>query len=151
MARSTRLRWIFGAACALLAMASTAARADDDIEPKYYRVWQDRAPEALTVKVLSVRTTVTTERHRAGVVTQTRVEAQAQVERVDRSATGLKPGDALRINYTISRAQPPVEGPRELPLLKGGASTPVFLLAISRGVYGPAAKGASFEPLIDAK
>jgi hypothetical protein len=96
---------------------------------------------------------VTSERDRAGdgMLIRTRVEAEAIVESVTRSASGLKPGDSIRIEYTTMRAEPPIPGPRPIPVLKRGQPYPAFLLGVSKGLYAPAAKGASFEPLIETK
>jgi len=125
-----------------------AARAE--IEPKYYREWQDKASEVLTIRVGAVKPVVTTDRHQGSdaLLIQTRVEAEATVEAVERSGSGLKPGDTIRIQYTTTRSEPPMVGPRPLPVLKRGETVPAFLLAVSKGLYAPAAKGASFEPLI---
>jgi hypothetical protein len=103
--------------------------------------------------VTAVKPAVSTQRHRSGdgLLIQTRVEAEATVEKVERSASGLKPGDAIRIHYTTTRAEPPMSGPRPLPVLKRGETVPAFLLGVSKGLYAPAAKGASFEPLIKLK
>lgn len=124
-----------------------------EIEPKYYRQWQDKAPEVLSIRVGAVRPTITTQRHRSGdgLLISTRVEAEATVQKVERSASGLKQGDAIRIQYVTTRAEPPMAGPRPLPVLKRGETYPAFLLGVSKGLYAPAAQGASFEPLIQLK
>ena len=137
-------------AFALVALA-TAARAE--IDPKYYREWQERATEALVVRVTSVKSSVASEKHSSGGFTlvHTRVEAEARVEKVERTGTGLKQGDTIRIQYVSTRPEPPMPGPRSIPVLKRGESYPAFLLPVSKGLYAPAAKGASFEPLINAR
>jgi hypothetical protein len=142
------------AATAALALAFVLATPSwAEIEPKYYREWQDKAPEVLTLRIGAVKPAVTSERHRSGdgLLIHTKVDAEATVETVERSASGLKPGDAIRIHYTTTRAEPPISGPRPLPVLKRGEMVPAFLLAVSKGLYAPAAKGASFEPLIKLK
>jgi len=139
------------ALAAVAVLAAIVAPANAEIEPKYYREWQDKAPEVLTIRVGAVRPVVTTNRHRNGdaLLIQTRVEAEATVETVERSASGLKPGDAIRLQYVTTRSEPPMAGPRPIPVLKRGETVPAFLLAVSKGLYAPAAKGASFEPLIN--
>lgn len=143
----------FTLAAALAMVLATAAPSRAEIEPKYYREWQDKAPEVLTIRIGAVRPAVTSERHRSGdgMLVHTRVEAEAVVETVERSASGLKSGDAIRIQYVTTRAEPPMAGPRPLPVLKRGETYPAFLLAVSKGLYAPAAKGASFEALIKLK
>ena len=128
--------------------AAIPARAE--IDPKYYREWQERATEALVVRVTAVKTSVASEKHSSGsfALVHTRVDASATVEKVERTGTGLKPGDAIRIQYVSTRPSEPMPGPRPVPVLKRGEAYPAFLLAVSKGLYAPAAKGASFEPLI---
>lgn len=130
-----------------------AAAAQAEIEPKYYRQMQDRAPEQATVRVTAVKISVSREKHSSGSFTlvNTKVEAQAQVTAVAKTSTGLKAGDAIRIEYVSQRPEPAMAGPRPIPLLKAGETYPAFMLGVSRGLYGPAARGASFEPLIEAK
>jgi len=141
---------LLGVAAALIAHAPVARA---EIEPKYYRQWQERATEALVVRVTNVRSSTSKQKHQSGEFTlvHTRVEAEAQVERVERTGTGLKQGDIIRIQYVSTTADQPVTGPRPIPILKRGESYPAFLLGVSKGVYAPAAKGASFEPLIKAQ
>jgi hypothetical protein len=135
------------------ALVATTASARAEIDPKYYRQWQERATEALVVRVTAVRTSTSKEKHASGGFTlvHTRVEAEAQVEKVERTGTGLKQGDTIRIQYVSTQPDRPIPGPRPIPVLKRGESYPAFLLAVSKGVYAPAAKGASFEPLIQAR
>src|SRR5918994_1304126 len=101
-------------AAALAAIVIAAAPLKAEIEPKYYREWQDKAPEVVTIRVTAVKPAVSTQRHRSGdgLLIHTRVEAEATVETVERSASGLKPGDAIRIHYTTTRAEPEMAGPR---------------------------------------
>jgi hypothetical protein len=147
------LRQIAIALSAAVCVAAAAAVARAEIDPKYYREWQEKAPEALTIVPVSVRPVVTSERQRSGegMLIHTRVEVEAIVESVIRSASELKPGDAIRIQYTTTRADPPLVGPRPIPVLKRGEPYPAFLLGVSKGLYAPAAKGASFEPLIELR
>lgn len=150
--RSARRAGAFALAASLV-LASSPAPARAEIDPKYYRAWQDQAPEALTIRVGAVKPAVTTNRHQGSdsLLITTRVEAEATVEAVERSASGLKPGDTIRIQYTTTRAEPPMPGPRPLPVLKRGEVVPAFLLGVSKGLYAPAAKGASFETLIRSR
>ena len=130
---------------------SAPARAE--IEPKYYRIMQDRSPEHATVRITAVKTTVSREKATTGnfTIVNTKVEAQAQVTAVAKTSTGLKAGDSIRIEYMSQRAEPAITGPRPIPIVKTGETYPAFMVGVSRGVYGAAARGASFEPLSDAK
>lgn len=146
----TKLR-LGGAVAALALTVAGAAAARAEIDPRYYRQWQDRASEALVVRIDSVRTSVGSESRGGGTLVHTRIEAAATVQSVTRSLTKLKPGDRIRIQYVNTRANAEMVGPRPIPVIKAGQSYPAFLFGISPGVYGPAARGASFEPLIETK
>lgn len=145
-----RAHYLFALAAAV-GFAALPARAE--IEPKYYRIMQDRAPEHATVRVTAVKTSVSRDKATTGnfTIVNTKVEAQAQVTAVAKTATGLKVGDAIRIEYVSQRAEPAMAGPRPIPVVKAGETYPAFMVGVSRGVYGAAARGASFQPLIDAK
>lgn len=140
-------------AAALAMVFASASPTLAEIEPKYYRAWQLKATEILTIVPVSVRPLVRSENRRGGegILIHTQVEAEAIVQSVTRSASGLKPGDTIRIEYTTTRADPPMAGPRPIPVLKRGQPYPAFLFGVTQGMYAPAAKGASFEPLIELK
>jgi hypothetical protein len=143
----------FAIAAAAAMILAPSAPTNAEIEPKYYRQWQDRAPEALVIRVTAVRPIVTTQRRpdAENMLIHTRVEAEAVVEKIERTATGLKPGDTIRLQYVSTRSEPPIVGPRPIPVVKRGETYPAFLLPVSQGLYSPAARGASFEPLIEAR
>jgi hypothetical protein len=143
----------FALAAGLAMVLAPATPARAEIDPKYYREWQLKAPEALVIRIGAVKPVVSSERHRSGdgMLIRTRVEAEAIVERIERSASGLKPGDTIRIQYMSLRAEPPMAGPRPLPVLARGDIVPAFLIGVSKGLYAPAAQGASFEPLIELR
>ncbi len=146
-----RAHLILALAAVVGAAASVPARAE--IEPKYYRIMQERSPEHATVRVISVRTSVERQKHSSGsfTIVSTKVEAQAQVTAVAKTSTGLKAGDPIRIEYVSQRAEPPMAGPRPIPVVKAGETYPAFMVGVSKGLYGAAARGASFEPLVEAK
>ena len=147
----TRAHFIFAWAAGIAVAAAGPARAE--IEPKYYRMMQERSPEHATVRVTSVRTSVSREKSTSGnfTIVNTKVEAQAQVTAVAKTSTGLKAGDAIRIEYVSQRAEPAMTGPRPIPIVKAGETYPAYMVGVSKGVYGAAARGASFEPLVEAK
>lgn len=147
--KPVQLLFAFGVAAALTFPASVRA----EIEPKYYRIMQERAPEHATVRITSVKTSVSRQKATTGnfTIVSTKVEAQAQVTAVAKTSTGLKAGDSIRIEYMSQRAEPAMVGPRPIPIVKSGETYPAFMVGVSKGLYGAAARGASFEPLIDAK
>ncbi|MGH7006110.1 MAG: hypothetical protein ACREIP_19375, partial [Alphaproteobacteria bacterium] len=136
--KRTQLFFALIAGAAVAIGASAPAKAE--IEPKYYRQMQDRAPEVATVRVLSVKSGTTRDKHHSGSFTlvNTRVVAEARVESVQKTSTGLKAGDTIRIEYVTTRPEPPMPGPRPIPVLKDGQTYPVFLVGVSKGVYGAA-------------
>jgi len=113
------------------------------IEPKYYRREQDAAPEYLTIKVLRVNKDFNF------LARSRQIEVTAEVTGVYRSASGLQPGDKIRIRYTHFRPGQGWVGPRPIPILEKKRTYPAFLTKDTQhNGYLPAARGASFEPLI---
>ena len=97
---------------------------------------QDAAPEHLQIKVLSVKT----REMRDGI----KVIAEAGVTTVIRSASDLKVGDAIRIEYLHSTRRAP--GPSAVPILVQHQSCQAFLTRYSKRdkSYSSAAGGSSF-------
>jgi hypothetical protein len=104
---------------------------------------QERAPEFIRVKMTGVKT----QKRQKANVTIVRVGAKATVLKVERSKTGLKEGDAIRIVYTIKVRKRPVPGPRPLRLVKKGKEYTAFLKQKQGKTYVPAAMGESFTVL----
>jgi hypothetical protein len=111
-----------------------------ELPPWAYKERQDKAPEALVIKVRSVKTHVTKEPK----VTRTELTIEAQVEKVERSATKLVPGAVIKIYYERNEYAQPIAGPSEIPALKQGQVCPAYLEHLGN-VYVPAAGGYSFE------
>ena len=113
-----------------------------ELPPYVYKERQQKAPESLVIRVRSVKTRETDEPRRVRVD----VEVEARVERVVRSKTGLRVGDAIRISYVHSRHKEPIAGPSEVPILKEGEKYPAYLSRDGREKkYIPAAGGFSFR------
>ena len=126
---------------ALLMSFCPVARAE--LPPWAYENYQREAPEALVIKVLSVKARET----KGPNLERVEVEAEAQVERVVRSRTGLVAGKTIRIAYVREFVTSPGGvGPSSLPVLKEGEVCPAYL-ARSEGSasYAPAARGYSFR------
>jgi hypothetical protein len=111
-----------------------------ELPPSVYQELQEKSPEALNIKVESVKT----DKSEEPTLTRLSITAEARVEKVTRSASGLKPGDKIRISYTYVNHKQPIVGPSEPDLLKEGRSYPAFLTG-KDGVYTPAARGYSFR------
>jgi hypothetical protein len=113
-----------------------------ELPPSAYKERQDKAPEALVIKVRSVRKRETSEKER----TVTEFMVKAEVEKVERSATKLSPGAMIEIYYTQTDHGKPIAGPSEIPALKEGQVCPAYL-SREGFIYAPAAGGYSFQTI----
>src|SRR3954465_4860075 len=121
--------------CAVVVFAAEA-----ELPPWAYKEKQDRAPEALAIRVRSVKTRETREPQGKRM----EVMIEAEVEKVERSATKLVPGAIIKIVYRRTEYSQPNAGPSEIPVLKEGQLCPAYL-SREGATYSPAAGGYSFE------
>jgi hypothetical protein len=124
---------------ATVAMAN-AVRAE--LPPYVYKERQEKAPEALVIKVRSVSKRETAEQDWK----QIEFTVKAEVQKVERSATKLAPGTTIEIRYSQRHYSPPMVGPSEVPALREGQVCPAYLAAEGK-TYSPAAGGYSFETM----
>lgn len=127
----------------LLALLSALAFIDiarAELPPWAYKERQEKAPEALFIKVRSVSKRETSNKDRTSI----EFTVKAEVEKVERSATKLSPGVVIEIHYTQTRYAQPIAGPSEVPALKEGQVYPAYLAGEGKN-YSPAAGGYSFE------
>lgn len=127
---------------AFAALLLATARAE--LPPSAYRAMQTRAPEALHISVLSVST-----HPAANLDGATEVVAQARVDKVIRTAAGLKPGSTIRITY-IHKPLGTMVGPSPVPILAADEAVPAWLErrgSPDQPVYAPAAGAFSFRSL----
>ncbi|MDP9005267.1 MAG: hypothetical protein M3N12_10825 [Verrucomicrobiota bacterium] len=121
-----------------------ALAAHGELPPYVYQELQAKSPEALTIKVESVSVATSDE----PTLKRLAITAEAKVEKVSRSAAGLKPGDAIRITYIRLEHKQPMAGPSEPEILQKGRSYPAFLAkAAEDQVYSLAARSFSFRLL----
>jgi len=132
---TTRLRF---SPILLCAMAITVGRAE--LPPSAYKEWQEKAPEALVIKVQSVSKGETTEEKWK----QIEFAVKAEVQKVERSATKLAPGATIEIRYSQRHYSQPIVGPSEVPALKEGQVCSAYLSGDGK-TYSPVAGGYSFE------
>ena len=133
-------------AAALLACLPVSVFAE--LPPYVYRDMQAKSPERLTIRVKTVKTEERDEAERKLVA----VTAEAEVVEVARTASGLKPGQTIRIRYTHAEYKQPIAGPSEVPILREGETYPAFLSKNKEGdTYAPAAGGYSFEVVAPEK
>jgi hypothetical protein len=122
----------------LCVVASDSIRAE--LPPWVYKERQEKAPEALVIKVKSVNIRETTEANWK----QTEFTVKAEVQKVERSAAKLVAGATIEIQYSQRHYSPPIVGPSEVPALKEGQFCPAYLSGDGK-TYSPAAGGYSFE------
>jgi hypothetical protein len=115
-------------------------QAKAELPPWVYKERQDKAPEALVIKVRSVKGRETKQPN--AKVTEFTVEAE--VEKVERSATKLTPGVLIKIVYSRTEYSQPIAGPSEPSTLREGQVCPAFLSREGE-IYVPAAGGYSFD------
>lgn len=125
---------------AVILLLSFALFAQAELPPWAYKERQDKAPEALVIKVRSVKTREV----KQPKVTRTELTIEAEIQKVERSATKLTPGSVIRIYYERNEYAQPIAGPSEVPVLKEGQVYPAYLERVGF-IYAPAAGGYSFE------
>lgn len=111
-----------------------------ELPPSAYKERQANAPEALVIKVRSVSTRETKEEKWK----QTDFTVEAEVQKVNRSASKLTAGAVIQIRYAQRHYSQPIAGPSEVPALTEGQVCPAYLSGDGK-VYSPAAGGYSFE------
>jgi hypothetical protein len=111
-----------------------------ELPPWAYKEQQEKAPEALVIKVRSVSQRETTEEKWKQIA----FTVSAEVQKVERSATKLTRGTTIEIRYSQRHYSQPMIGPSEVPALKEGQVCPAYLSGDGK-IYSPAAGGYSFE------
>ena len=124
----------------MLAYAIAASIASAELPPSAYKERQEKAPEALVIKVRSVS------KREIGEANGKQIEfiVQAEVQKVERSATKLLPGALIEIRYSQRQYSQPIAGPSEVPALEEGQLCPAYLIGAGK-IYTPAAGGHSFS------
>lgn len=131
-ARTSSNHWATGRFITFsLAFAAGIPLVRAELPPSVYAEWQAKSPEVLTIQAREVT-------NDGGAIT-----ASAKVTAVERSGSGLKPGDTIRIGYhSVQQTMP---GPSEAAILEKGKSYRAYLSKNETdGDYGLAAKGHSF-------
>ncbi|MBJ2355794.1 hypothetical protein [Sphaerochaeta sp. S2] len=114
-----------------------------EIAPVEYRSMQINAPEQLHLSIRSV-----SKRWRP-FTGGTEITVKAEVIGVVSSETNLAEGDCITISYMHQKLKKGWAGPRPIPILERKTTTEAFLaFDEEQDAYIPAARGASFEPLI---
>jgi len=111
-----------------------------ELPPDVYENYQKNAPEALTISVEKVKTSLISFSERSVTVT-------AKVIRVKRSENKVKRGDTITIVYNRTFWRPGGwVGPSSLPILKEKQTVSAFLRkGKNNNNYYPDARGKSFK------
>ena len=111
-----------------------------ELPPYIYENYQKNAPEALTISVEKVKTSLIS-------ISEKSVTVMAKVIRVKRSESKLKRGDSIIIVYRSIFWKPSGwVGPSSLPVLDEKQIYKAFLRKGEKTIYYfPAAKGKSFK------
>lgn len=122
----------------LLCLILSAAFAE--LPPSAYESMQANAHEALQIQVLRIDVEPGEKDSAQDIV------IMATVEKVVRTASGLKPGDVITIAYTLEDRPPGWVGPGQVPLLAQGDSRVAYLKKLEKPeTYAPAAGAMSFD------
>ena len=115
-----------------------------EIAPEEYRNMQLGAPDVVDIRVLKVKTS------RPLFSRNITVQVNAQVIGVERSLSNLSEGDRITILYEhYKMPKRGWTGPRPIPILRKGEESIAFIrFDQEASAYVPAARGASFDPLI---
>src|SRR5438128_2163078 len=138
---------VLGCLAALFIFTAVPPGARAEMPPSAYESMQKESPEALTIEVLSVKISTTDEPERKIF----EIAAHAKVAAVQRSASGLKPSDTIRISYRVFNYKQSIVGPGEPKILEEGKSYSAFLSKNEKeGNYILAAIGQSFTEAREA-
>ena len=112
------------------------------ISPDHIRRLQEEAAEALVIKAdrVEVKTTLGKDGR------QLDVQVTASVQSVLRSKAGHKPGEVVKIAYTIIETVIPMPGPGQPKVLEKGETVRAYLNpSADRQILGLAVYGHSFQ------
>ena len=128
----------------LCLLAAAVVTAHAELPPSAYAEMQEKAPEHLTLHVEKVSRAARTE----GTMPAAMLTVTAAVKSVERTATGLKPGDTITISYRTNTLSGGMVGPAPIPALKPDETVPAWLTRPADGTtYAPAAGAYSFRAL----
>ncbi len=114
---------------AFLSVYSTRA----EMAPEVYERFKKESAEAVTIEAVTVTTTGST------------ITVEANILSVERSKSGLKPGDAIRISYQVIRHTEPIIGASQPIVLDKGKRYLAYLEQIEpSGTFRITAGGHSF-------
>src|SRR2546423_11252654 len=98
---------------AIIVLMLTVAASLAELPPYVYKEQQEKADEALVIKVQSLKSIET----RLPNETESAVTVVARVEKVEHTKSQLKAGDTIYIHYARHERKQLLAGPGELPIL----------------------------------
>lgn len=111
-----------------------------ELPPSAYEAMQSDAPEHLQIQVLRV------DIEPGEKESAQKILIMASVEKVLRTASGVKPGDLITISYQLEDRPPGWVGPGRVPILAQGDTHVAYLKILEEPeTYGPAAGAMSFH------
>jgi hypothetical protein len=133
------MKLITAALCLLMVTWVTSLA---ELPPQVYKDLQARSPEALTIRVKSV-TVVKTEEVDG---TREDITAEACVEAIKRSASGLRVGDTVHIIYARHTYKRPMPGPGQPEIVLEDHTYSAYLAKSEKdATYALGAGGHSFS------
>ena len=111
-----------------------------ELPPSAYEAMQAKATEFLNIEVLQV------DIEAGKSPDEQRVHIKAMIEKVNRTANGLKDGGIVNIVYTVTAHPSGWTGPREIPILSEKDKTVAYLARVENSLeYQPTAGAMSFR------
>jgi hypothetical protein len=124
----------------LVAVFALALPLAAELPPSAYEQMQREAPDILRIRTLKV------EAGPGAAPEITDVAIVAEVLKVGRSRSGVKPGDLVTIVYKVTQRPPKWVGPGEVPLLPADHESVAYLRKIEGAPdFAPAAGVMSFS------
>jgi hypothetical protein len=118
----------------------TSVLAFAELPPSAYEKMQTSAPEVLKIHVLRVDVQPTEKKE------ITDITMLAEVLKVGRSKSKVKPTDMITVKYQVTARQPGWVGPGEVPILKSDTETIAYLAPSGTDQeYTPAAGVMTFD------
>lgn len=111
-----------------------------ELPPSAYEKMQAEAAEFLEIEVLRVDVGP------GETSDQQSVHVMALANKVNRTASGVRPGDLINISYVVSLREKGWVGPGEIPILSEKEKTVAYLVKdATTGDFTPAARAMSFR------
>ena len=129
------------------------------LPPSAYRQWKESAPEVASIEVVDAATESSVSETQGTTVslrrTEIRVDVQARVIAVERTATELKPEAMIRLKYVHKPlrqqmlqdgkwADTQMVGASPIPILEKGDKVTAWLRRVDGADFEPAAEAESF-------